>query len=99
VRVELVPPEVEREGLDAFEQIGSETREVIERRPASAVVVEVVRRIAFTKAPFDVTPRYRSSPQNLNRGCLKNPCRHVASVCRRRALACALAELHRLAAG
>jgi transposase len=44
VRVELVPPEVEREGLDAFEPIGSETREVIERRPASVVVVEVVKK-------------------------------------------------------
>ena len=44
VRVELVPPEVEREGLDAFEPIGSDTREVIERRPASVVVVEVVKK-------------------------------------------------------
>jgi transposase len=43
VRVEVLPPEVEREGLNAFEQIGSETREVIERRPASVVVVEVVK--------------------------------------------------------
>ena len=44
VHIELVPPEVEREGLDAFEQIGSDTREVIERRPASLVVVEVVKK-------------------------------------------------------
>jgi transposase len=43
VHIELFPPEVEREGLDAFERIGSESREVIERRPASAVVVEVVK--------------------------------------------------------
>lgn len=43
IRVELLPPEVEREGLDAFERIGSESREVIERRPASAVVVEVIK--------------------------------------------------------
>jgi len=50
VRVELVPPEVEREGLDAFEQIGSETREVIERRPASVVVVEVVKKKFVHKA-------------------------------------------------
>jgi transposase len=50
VRVELVPPEVEREGLDAFEQIGSETREVIERRPASVVVVEVVKKKFVRKA-------------------------------------------------
>ncbi len=50
VRVELVPPEVEREGLNAFEQIGSETREVIERRPASVVVVEVVKKKFVRKA-------------------------------------------------
>jgi transposase len=50
VRVELVPPEVEREGLDAFEQIGSETREVMERRPASVVVVEVVKKKFVRKA-------------------------------------------------
>lgn len=43
VRVELLPPEVEREGLDAFERIGAESREVIERRPASVVVVEVIK--------------------------------------------------------
>jgi transposase len=50
VCVELVPPEVEREGLDAFEQIGSDTREVIERRPASVVVVEVVKKKFVRKA-------------------------------------------------
>lgn len=43
VRVEIVPPEVERAGRDAFEVIGTETREVLERRPASLVVVEVVK--------------------------------------------------------
>jgi len=50
VRVELVPPEVEREGLDAFELIGTETREVLERRPASVVVVEVVKKKFVRKA-------------------------------------------------
>jgi transposase len=44
VTIELIPPEVEREGLDAFEMIGEERRGVLERRPASCVVVEVVRR-------------------------------------------------------
>jgi len=44
VSVEIVPPEVEREGLDAFSGIGVEKREVIERRPASLVVVEVVKK-------------------------------------------------------
>lgn len=44
VSVEVLPPEVEREGLDAFTVIGIDKREVIERRPASLVVVEVVRK-------------------------------------------------------
>jgi len=39
VTVEVIPPEVQREGLDAFERIGQETRCVLERRPASSVVV------------------------------------------------------------
>jgi transposase len=43
VRVEIVPPEVEQSGREAFEVIGVETREVLERRPASLVVVEVVK--------------------------------------------------------
>ena len=44
VSVEVLPPEVEREGLDAFTVIGVDKREVIERRPASLVVVEVVKK-------------------------------------------------------
>jgi len=50
VIIELVPPEVEREGLDAFEMIGEERRGVLERRPASCVVVEVVRKKFRRKA-------------------------------------------------
>jgi transposase len=50
VRVEVLPPEVEREGLDAFTVIGVETREVIERRPASLVVVEVIKKKFVRKA-------------------------------------------------
>ena len=41
VHIEILPPEVERQGLDAFTYIGSETREVLERRSASTVVVEL----------------------------------------------------------
>ena len=44
VSVEVLPPEVEREGLDAFTVIGVDKREVIARRPASLVVVEVVKK-------------------------------------------------------
>jgi transposase len=43
VRIEIVPPEVEQSGREAFDVIGVETREVLERRPASLVVVEVVK--------------------------------------------------------
>jgi transposase len=42
VRIELRPPEVEREGEAAFTLIGTDTREVLERRPASSVVVQLV---------------------------------------------------------
>lgn len=42
VTIEIKPPEVEREGLDAFVCIDKERREVLERRPASSVVVELV---------------------------------------------------------
>ena len=39
VDVTLLPPEVERAGTDAFEQIGEEVTETVERRRASLVVV------------------------------------------------------------
>jgi transposase len=44
-RVEIVvlPPEVERLGLDAFERIGEDICETVERRPASFVVARVIR--------------------------------------------------------
>ena len=43
VVIEVLPPEVQKRGLDAFERIGEETCETIERRPASLVVARVVR--------------------------------------------------------
>lgn len=43
IEVEVIPPEVQRRGLDAFERIGEETTETVERRPASAVVVRTIR--------------------------------------------------------
>ena len=39
VDIEVVPEEVQRQGLDAFERIGEDVSEVVERRPASMVVV------------------------------------------------------------
>lgn len=43
VEIEVFPPEVQRKGLDAFERIGEEVSEVVERRPASIVVARVIR--------------------------------------------------------
>lgn len=43
VRIEIIPPEVQKLGLDAFERIGEEVCTTIERRPSSNVVVETVR--------------------------------------------------------
>ncbi|HVY25659.1 MAG TPA: IS66 family transposase [Polyangiaceae bacterium] len=55
VYIELVPPEVEREGLEAFDVIGQESRGVLERRPASCVFVEVVRKKFVRKADKGAT--------------------------------------------
>jgi transposase/FtsZ-binding cell division protein ZapB len=43
VVIEIVPDEVQREGLDAFERIGEEVSETVEKRPASLVCVHLVR--------------------------------------------------------
>ena len=54
VKIEVLPIEVQRKGLDAFTRIGQEVREVLERRPASMVVVEVVRpKFVERTAPHD----------------------------------------------
>lgn len=42
VNIEIVPTEVQRDGLDAFDVVGVDSREVLERRPASTVVVRLV---------------------------------------------------------
>ena len=43
VVIEIVPDEVQREGLDAFERIGEEVCDTLERRQASLVNVRIVR--------------------------------------------------------
>ncbi len=43
VEIEIVPDEVQREGLDAYVRIGEEVCETVEKRPASLVRVHVVR--------------------------------------------------------
>lgn len=41
VDVEVLPEQVQRQGLDAFERIGEDVAETVERRPGSLVVVRV----------------------------------------------------------
>jgi transposase len=43
VDLEVLPDDVQRKGLDAFERIGQDVSETVERRPASLVVVRVTR--------------------------------------------------------
>lgn len=43
VQIEIIPPEVQRKGLDAFVRIGEEVVESLENRPASQVVVRVIK--------------------------------------------------------
>ncbi len=45
VEVKVLPPEVERLGLDAFTKIGEDVKETIEKRVAAFVVVRTVRPI------------------------------------------------------
>jgi transposase len=59
VTIEMLPDEVKREGLDAFERIGEDAREVIERRPAATVAVRLVypkfvRKTGAADAPTSV---------------------------------------------
>ncbi|MFY0534109.1 hypothetical protein [Nannocystis pusilla] len=43
VDIEVLPTEVQREGLDAFERIGEEVSQLVEHRPSSLVLVRIVR--------------------------------------------------------
>lgn len=43
VEVDILPDDVQREALDAFERLGQDVSETVERRPASLVVVRVTR--------------------------------------------------------
>jgi hypothetical protein len=43
VDIEVIPVEVQQAGLDAFERIGQDITEVLERRPASLVVARIIK--------------------------------------------------------
>lgn len=53
VEIEILPLEVQRLGLDAFVRIGQEVTETAERRPASSVVVRLIK---GKFVPKDKTP-------------------------------------------
>ena len=50
IRFEVLPPEVERQGLDTFVRIDAEISEVVERRRAAFVVVHIFRATATRKS-------------------------------------------------
>ncbi len=54
VDVEMLPPEVQQRGTDAFVRIGEDVTETVERRPASLVVVSV-RKPKFVPKGRDAT--------------------------------------------
>jgi len=62
VQIEILPEEVQQKGLEAFEQIGVEVSEMIERRPASLVLVEIRR------PKFVPKGRVRSEPTAVRIG-------------------------------
>jgi len=70
----VLPPEVERKGLDAFERIGEDVSETIERRPASLVVARAIRPKLVAKdrerRPQGVRPWARRSTR-CSRCCLR----------------------------
>lgn len=62
VVIEVLPPDVQRQGLDAFDRIGEDTCEVIEKRPASVVVVRTVRGKYVSKEKVDALKVGESTP-------------------------------------
>jgi transposase len=62
IDIEVVPLEVQKKGLEAFERIGEETSETVERRPASLVVVRVVRGKFVEKAAGPVSAEATEQP-------------------------------------
>lgn len=62
IHVEVVPPEVQRAGLDAYERIGEDVSETVEHRRASLVVVRTVRPKYVAKAKVDLLEEGESTP-------------------------------------
>jgi len=62
IHVEVVPPEVQQAGLDAFERLGEDISEVLEHRPSSFVVVRTVRPKFVLKVKQEETAAVTSGP-------------------------------------
>jgi transposase len=71
ITVEVLPLEVQRAGLDAFDRIGEDVCETVEKRPASFVVLRTVRGKYVEKAKVDAlkvgegTPVLQGAPLEL----------------------------------
>jgi transposase len=62
VEVEVVPPDVQKAGLDAFDRIGEDVSEVVEHRPSSFVVVRTIRPKYVAKAKVELLAAGESTP-------------------------------------
>lgn len=62
IHVEVVPPDVQRAGLDAFDKIGEDVSETVEHRRASLVVVRTVRPKYVWKEKVDALKESESTP-------------------------------------
>lgn len=62
IHVEVLPPDVQRAGLDAFDKIGEDVSETVEHRRASLVVVRTVRPKYVWKQKVDALKEGESTP-------------------------------------
>ncbi len=62
VVIEVLPLDVQREGTEAFDRIGEDVCETVEKRPASVVVVRTVRGKYVSKEKVDALKVGESTP-------------------------------------
>ena len=66
IDVEVLPLEVQKEGLDAFEKMGETVSETVEKRPSSLVVVRTVRpKFVRKQADTSSAPVVQAPPPEL----------------------------------
>ena len=90
VDVEVLPPEVIEASLAAFERIGAEVSEVVERRPSSMVVVRTTRpRVVRKERERDAETSVLIAPPPelpIARGRSTSPTRERVAACSKRAV-------------